>query len=506
MMTFRYPDHPTRRTVVVAGDALLDTHHLTKSSPGEVGEGVPSYSFEEGTHHPGWAAAVAGNLARAGLRCDLVCPHAEADVGDPCWYELVRLLGALHDRVRFSTSRGSHLVHLHSLYATGFHVPNHCHFFVDGRRTLCETVGRKVASCNKQHSDWLVSRPEIKEAHAVVLVNRSRGGMTVDAIAAYTVAAKNLKIPVVLDSDGTDWNHWTFTDLVIVGEKDLWAAYRERSDPRVRNISLEVIMAGWQDLTQFKHLVVLCEDGSLLYHDGLSHTSIREPSAFLPWADRKGSREVAVAVLAGGLVTGYGLPYLASVASLARGLFAYGDKAGTLDAFALHRALCHRDFRNKFGTTAQLEDWGKYAYRADKKVVFVSGSFDMFHAGHLHLLEKCREYGDALVVSLTDDAGAANKGEGRPVLNLQARQQLVGALPWVDVLVTHTFKDSLLDNVKAVRPTAIVTGEEYKNRQVVGADWVAERGGQVIFLPRYGEADGSTEAIIEKVRGVKVGS
>ena len=55
-------------------------------------------------------------------------------------------------------------------------------------------------------------------------------------------------------------------------------------------------------------------------------------------------------------------------------------------------------------------------------MVYVSGAFDMFHAGHVCFLEKCLALGNYIVVGLHDDAVINQyKGSNHPIMNLQER-------------------------------------------------------------------------------------
>src|SRR6202161_118530 len=74
--------------------------------------------------------------------------------------------------------------------------------------------------------------------------------------------------------------------------------------------------------------------------------------------------------------------------------------------------------------------------RDGKRVVFANGCFDTLHVGHARYLEGARREGDVLVVAVNDDASLRGlKGPGRPILNENARADLVAALRAVDYVV-----------------------------------------------------------------------
>src|SRR6185436_13679220 len=66
---------------------------------------------------------------------------------------------------------------------------------------------------------------------------------------------------------------------------------------------------------------------------------------------------------------------------------------------------------------------------AGARVVFTNGCFDLLHPGHVRYLAAARALGDVLVVGLNSDASVRRlKGPGRPILGLEERAEVLGAL------------------------------------------------------------------------------
>lgn len=103
-------------------------------------------------------------------------------------------------------------------------------------------------------------------------------------------------------------------------------------------------------------------------------------------------------------------------------------------------------------------------------VVLANGCFDLLHAGHVRYLEDAGSRGDVLVVALNSDASVTRlKGEGRPLLPLEARAELVGALRCVD-FVTSFDETDLEATLRVLRPEVHAKGGDYT------AETVPERG------------------------------
>ena len=84
------------------------------------------------------------------------------------------------------------------------------------------------------------------------------------------------------------------------------------------------------------------------------------------------------------------------------------------------------------------------AANRDKTITFCSGSFDLFHVGHVVFLERTkREFGGFLVVSVGNDLAIRNiKGDGRPVMDQVARLRLVNSQRAVDFCYLDTISRS----------------------------------------------------------------
>lgn len=76
---------------------------------------------------------------------------------------------------------------------------------------------------------------------------------------------------------------------------------------------------------------------------------------------------------------------------------------------------------NYNGLVKELEE-----FRNDgKKIVMCSGTFDLFHIGHMRMLAAAKGQGDILVVAVKSDRAAALKKEDPPVLNQELRMETI---------------------------------------------------------------------------------
>ena len=131
------------------------------------------------------------------------------------------------------------------------------------------------------------------------------------------------------------------------------------------------------------------------------------------------------------------------------------------------------------------------------RVVFTNGCFDILHRGHVYCLEKARSLGDLLVVGVNSDRSVRElKGEGRPIVPEDDRAYVVAALGVVD-LVCLFDEPTPSELIATVAPDVLVKGAGYTEEDVVGADFVRGRGGEVVVIePLEGR---STSSIIRRI-------
>jgi len=101
------------------------------------------------------------------------------------------------------------------------------------------------------------------------------------------------------------------------------------------------------------------------------------------------------------------------------------------------------------------------AQRPGARVVLANGCFDLLHVGHVRYLEDARARGDVLVVALnTDESVRALKGPARPLMPLEERAEVVGALRCVDYVLAFAERD-MEATLRALRPDVHAKGSDY---------------------------------------------
>lgn len=132
------------------------------------------------------------------------------------------------------------------------------------------------------------------------------------------------------------------------------------------------------------------------------------------------------------------------------------------------------------------------------KIAFTNGCFDFLHLGHIRYLEAAKKNADILVVGLNSDASVrAIKGAHRPVNSQKARASVLAALSCID-FITIFNEATPLKLIQMVKPDILIKGADWKDKGVVGAEFVRSYGGKVKFI-KYVEGF-STTVFIEKMK------
>lgn len=130
-------------------------------------------------------------------------------------------------------------------------------------------------------------------------------------------------------------------------------------------------------------------------------------------------------------------------------------------------------------TWDEAKRWREDLRAQGKTVVFTNGCFDILHPGHVTLLNKCRLFGDALIVAINSDASVKRlKGDKRPIVPEDDRAFVLRGLRSVDAVVTFD-QDTPGELIDVLVPDILVKGGDWTPDTVVGRNTVEAAGGRV---------------------------
>jgi D-beta-D-heptose 7-phosphate kinase/D-beta-D-heptose 1-phosphate adenosyltransferase len=115
--------------------------------------------------------------------------------------------------------------------------------------------------------------------------------------------------------------------------------------------------------------------------------------------------------------------------------------------------------------------------------IWVNGTFDVLHIGHIRLLEYAASLGQVRVGIDTDERVKRLKGDKRPFNNLGERVEFLSSLKYVKDIVTFGSDEELEKQILNYLPDIMVKGSDWKGKEVVGKQYAKE----VRFFDRVGE-------------------
>jgi len=126
------------------------------------------------------------------------------------------------------------------------------------------------------------------------------------------------------------------------------------------------------------------------------------------------------------------------------------------------------------------------------KKIFVNGSFDVLHSGHLDLLNYAKSLGSYLLVAIDSDSRIAQKkGLDRPFQNQNNRYYIMSMLKPVDEVKIFYSDQDLINIIAEYQPDVMVVGSDWRGKNIIGS----QHSRSVIFFDRVNNE--STTEIIE---------
>ena len=113
-----------------------------------------------------------------------------------------------------------------------------------------------------------------------------------------------------------------------------------------------------------------------------------------------------------------------------------------------------------------------------EKIVLTYGTFDMFHIGHLNLLNRLKSLGDKLIVAVSTDEFNSIKGK-KTLIPFDQRALIVQNIKCVDMVISEKNWEQKIDDIKKYNVDIFAMGDDWKGKFDFLKDYC-----EVIYLPR----------------------
>ena len=464
--------------VLLVGDVMLDrywtggTKRISPEAP------VPVVDVSDFRDLPGGAANVALNVASLGTPVSLI-GMVGADSAADALRQGLDAAGVRHALVTVAASptitkmrvlsRNQHLMRLD--IEDGFAAVDHA--------PLLEQVRAHVGSAD------------------VVIVSDYAKGTLGPAVGEVIRSARAAGCRVLVDPKGEDFERYRGAHLITPNRGELERVVgRCADDAQIEARARELI--GELDIEGL--LITRSEEGmSLVPRQG---SAIHLPAHRREVYDVTGAGDTVIGVLAALLAAGLEMHSALALANHAAGIVVGHLGAAQVTLDELRAAVASEAQTVDRGGVLALEELLprlEAARGRGETIVLTNGCFDLLHVGHVRGLQAMRARGDRLVVAVNDDASVRRlKGEGRPLVPLVERMELLAALACVDYVVAFS-QDTPAALIERVRPDVLAKGGDYAPSEIAGHDAVVAAGGRVEVLDYI--AGRSTTALLDQIRG-----
>lgn len=149
------------------------------------------------------------------------------------------------------------------------------------------------------------------------------------------------------------------------------------------------------------------------------------------------------------------------------------------------------------------KDSGRLDNSRKVKIGYLSGTFDLFHVGHLNLLRRAKQQCDYLIVGVHD----SGKWKGKETfIPLDERKAIVGACKYVDKVVDSCREDS--DAWKLWHYDRLFVGSDYKGTERFNRyeEYFKDKGVEIVYFP-YTHSTSSTQirkTVLMKTKDIKI--
>ncbi|HEV7232355.1 MAG TPA: adenylyltransferase/cytidyltransferase family protein [Bacteroidia bacterium] len=107
------------------------------------------------------------------------------------------------------------------------------------------------------------------------------------------------------------------------------------------------------------------------------------------------------------------------------------------------------------------------------KTGFACGVFDLFHAGHVLMLQECRANCDYLIVAVNTAENfdsKINPGKNKPIYSLRERMLILSSCKYVDEVLSYSSEEELYKILVDKKIDIRFLGDDYKGKPITGSD------------------------------------
>jgi glycerol-3-phosphate cytidylyltransferase len=118
------------------------------------------------------------------------------------------------------------------------------------------------------------------------------------------------------------------------------------------------------------------------------------------------------------------------------------------------------------------------------KVGITFSAFDLFHAGHVKMLEEAKRKCDYLIVGLQLDPSLDRASKNTPAQSIIERYIQLKGSKHIDEIVPYVSEQDIDDILKSFKIDVRIIGEEYREKNFTGKDYCKNKGIEIYYNSR----------------------
>jgi len=137
----------------------------------------------------------------------------------------------------------------------------------------------------------------------------------------------------------------------------------------------------------------------------------------------------------------------------------------------------------------------KFFYLIILMIVITFGTFDLFHIGHINILERAKKKGDKLIVGVSTDKLNFSKKQKYPIYSQNERKKIIDSLKFVDDVFFEESLEKKREYILKYKADILVMGNDWEGRFDEFNDIC-----EVIYLERTPSI--STTLLVEVIKNI----
>ena len=118
------------------------------------------------------------------------------------------------------------------------------------------------------------------------------------------------------------------------------------------------------------------------------------------------------------------------------------------------------------------------------KIGITFSTFDLFHAGHVKMLEEAKSKCDYLIVGLQLDPSIDRPEKNKPTQSIIERYVQLRGCKYVDEIIPYITEEDLIDVISSFKIDIRIIGEEYLNKSFTGKEYCKKKNIEIYYNRR----------------------